>query len=125
MANCGFLLKNCYFFRYLVRLGETHQGSLQPTCSPKDPDVPHPNRTISYSNAVTNLRNLLDHIGLDGHQYSEHSSKRGAATRSSEVGVDDVTIQVAGGWQDLRTVRKYIDRSPLETQHLMKQIFKL
>ncbi len=116
---------NSIILRYLSRLGTLHQGSLQPTCSPKNSELPHPTRVISYSNAVSNLRNLLDHIGLNGDDYSEHSSKRGAATRSSEVGVDDVSIQIAGGWRDLRTVRKYIDRNPLETQRLMKRIFKL
>ncbi len=106
-------------------LGKDYEGSLQPSCSPRDPNVPHPTRVISYPNAISNLRNLLDNLGYEGQNYSEHSSKRGVATRSSEIGIDDNSIQVAGGWKDLRTVRKYIDRDPKQHQRLIARIFKL
>ncbi len=107
----------------MVRLGDQHQGSLQPSCSAGHSNDPHPNRSISYSNAVVNLRSILDQLGYDGAKYSEHSSRRGVATRSAEIGIADDEIQVAGGWKDPRTVRLYIDRHPKQTQRLTRKIF--
>ena len=51
------------------------------------------------------MRGLLDSLGYDGKKYSEHSSCRGAATHSADVGIEDAEIQVAGDWQDSRTVK--------------------
>ncbi len=110
------------FFRYLQRLGPDHLGSLQPSCRPNDPDLPHASKSISYTNAVNNLRSTITSLGYEGHKFSEHSSRRGAATRSAEVGVEEQIIQVAGDWKDPRTVRKYIDRDPKEHQRLTARI---
>ncbi len=120
-----FQINNEYSFssRYLHRLGEKYQGSLQPSCDPRNPTLPHPSRSISYTNAVNNLRSLLDGLGYDGSQYSEHSSRRGVATRSSAIGVPDDQIQIAGGWKNPKTVQLYIDRNPRQHQRLTRRIF--
>ncbi len=87
--------------------------------------IPHESRSVSYTNAVANLRAILDRLGYQGRDYSEHSSRRGVATHSSEVGVDDNSIQIAGNWTDPRTVKKYIDRNPLQHQRLTKRILEI
>ncbi len=73
---------------------------------------------------MSNLRSLLDDLGYDGKKYSEHSTKRGAATRSSEIGIPDDDIQVAGNWKNPKTVKLYIDRNPRQHQRLTKRIFQ-
>ncbi len=108
----------------MTRLGANYQGSLQPSCSPGHPNEPHHSRSISYTNAVLNLRCVLDQLGYNGSDYSEHSSRRGVATRSAEVGIADDEIQVAGGWKDPRTVRLYIERNPKHHQRLTQKIFR-
>jgi hypothetical protein len=65
----------------------------------------------------------LDSLGYDGASYSEHSSRRGVATRSAAIGVPDEEIQVAGGWKNPKTVQLYIDRNPKQHQRLTKKIF--
>jgi hypothetical protein len=70
------------------------------------------------------MRDLLDNMGYDGKKYSEHSSRRGAATRSADIGIPDDQIQVAGGWQDTRTVQLYIDRKPTASQKFTRKLFK-
>ncbi len=67
---------------------------------------------------------MLDDLGYNGRDYSEHSSRRGVATHSNNVGVDENSIQVAGNWLDSRTVKKYIDRDPREHQRLTRKIFE-
>jgi hypothetical protein len=111
--------------RYLQRLGEGYLGSLQPSCHPKDASLPHSSRVISYSNAISNLRTLLDQLGYDGSSYSEHSSRRGVATHCSDIGVPEEDIQIARGWTNPRTLQLYIDRNPRQHQNLTKKILKL
>jgi hypothetical protein len=95
---------------------------LQPGCSPYSADIPHPSKSITYSTALSNLREVLERYGFDGSDYSEHSSKRGAATHSAKVGVPDEDIQIAGGWSNPRSMRLYIDRDPRQSQRFVKKI---
>ncbi len=74
---------------------------------------------------MSNLRAILDRLGYVGRDYSEHSSRRGVATHSSDIGIDDSSIQVAGNWTDPRTVKKYIDRKPSQHQRLTKKILEI
>lgn len=43
--------------RYLEFLG-SHQGSLQPSCLAGHPNSPHPSRSIGYSLALADLRQV-------------------------------------------------------------------
>jgi hypothetical protein len=110
-------------FRYLEFLGG-HTGSLQPSCTLGRPNHPHPTRTVNYSTSLNDMRSLLDHLGYNGSEYSGHSSRRGVATRSAAVGIPEDEIQVAGGWNDPRSVRVYIDRQPEQSQRLTRRIFE-
>jgi hypothetical protein len=67
----------------------------------------------------------LDHLGYNGQDYSEHSSRRDVATHSSDIGVEESAIQNAGHWLDSRTVKKYIDRHPREHQKLTRRILDI
>lgn len=111
-------------FRYLHKLGDQFSGSLQPTCSPGNKEKPHPTRSVPYSLALSDLRNLLTDLGYDGEQFSEHSSRRGAASHSAEVGISDQEIQLAGGWQSSNSMKLYIDRQPQQFQRINTKMFK-
>ncbi len=69
------------------------------------------------------MRKLLTDLGYDGNEFGEHSSRRGAATHSSEVGVSDANIQFSGGWTNSASMQLYIDKKPKHFQKLAKQIF--
>ncbi len=47
---------------YLRFLG-THWGSLQPNCSPRNPNKPHPSKNIRYSLALDDLRQVITLAG--------------------------------------------------------------
>ena len=47
----------------------------------------------------------------DGKKYSEHSGKRGAASRAAAIGLTGEEIQDVGNWTSLKTAQKYIDQS--------------
>jgi len=48
--------------QYLEFLGE-HKGSLQPTCSPRDPNKPHAEKTLGYTLALEDLRRTITLAG--------------------------------------------------------------
>ena len=109
--------------KYLEKLGG-HKGSLQPACSPINPQKPSPSRSVSYTVALSNMRNLLELIGYNGDDYSEHSPRRGMATEGASSGMTESEIQISGGWQDQRSMRLYIDRKPQQFQNIAKKFFK-
>lgn len=47
---------------YVRFLGD-HKGSLQPNCSPSDPNKPHPTRSVCYSLALEDLRRNITLAG--------------------------------------------------------------
>ena len=47
---------------------------------------------------LTQLKNLLERLGLDNRQYSGHSFRVGAATSCSAAGIEDHLIQTLGRW---------------------------
>jgi len=96
--------------RYLTRLANP-DCSLQPTCLRHDPSMPNLKKTIAYTTALSDLRYVMDTLGYDGQEFSEHSMKRGIATESSSLGMTDHEIQVQGGWSSIETARKYIDKN--------------
>jgi len=108
--------------QYLLYLGP-HKGSLQPTCSPSHPLVPHPENAINYSIALDDMRALIDKVGLDGSEYAQHSGKRGGACYAAKVGMIEEEIREIGNWKSTATARLYIDKStPLRMKRQRKMI---
>ena len=69
------------------------------------------------------MRSLLSTLGYNANDYGLHSSRRGVATHSSEIGVPDRDIQTAGGWESSKAMKLYIDRKPSHFQRITKAIF--
>jgi len=85
---------------------------LQPKCHPRDPHLPNPaQRGITYTRALTDMREVLTSLGYDGSKFSLHSMKRGAATHCDKIGMPEGDIMEEGGWKNLKTVRLYINKS--------------
>lgn len=105
--NCPVRLTLSYF----SFLGLDYQGSVVPQCQPSDRMKPHLTRSLSYTNAVEDLRYILRKIGIDPRGYSEHSMRRGGATEAARSGASTDEIQIAGDWASLRTAEKYVDAS--------------
>jgi len=109
--------------RYLEFLG-SHNGSLQPKCSPVHHSSPHPTLAIGYNRAIQDLRTILDSLGYDGKSFSEHSMKRGITTTSDEIGIPEAEICQEGGWKNLKTMRLYIDKKDVKSLLFAKKISK-
>jgi hypothetical protein len=109
------------FQRYLALLGPKEKTPLLPTCAPRRPDTPSL-KPINYQLALSDLRQVIDSLGYNGADFSEHSMKRGAATASHDAGVSEPEIQHEGGWTSSRTVRLYIDRSARASQKIAKRL---
>ncbi len=97
-------------YRYLAFLAD-HQGSLQPTCCPRNKKRAHPTRVVGYSLAVQDFRNLITLAGHDGKDFSEHSNKRGGASHAANSGIPEEEIRDIGNWKSLKTARLYIDHN--------------
>jgi len=108
--------------QYLLFLGP-HYGSLQPTCSPQSNLIPHPTNAINYNQALDDMRELIDQVGLKGDEYAQHSGKRGGACYAAKVGMIEEEIREIGNWKSTATARLYIDKStPLRMKRQLKMI---
>ena len=101
-----------------------HSGSLQPSCNPSNGNLPHPSRTIPYSLALANMRTMLRNLGYDAQKYGLHSSRRGAATHSAQIGIPDSEIQLSGGWQSAKSMKLYVDRKPKQFQRITNKLLE-
>jgi len=54
---------------------------------------------------------MIFNCRFDGNEYSEHSNKRGAATKAAEIGMTEEKIRDIGNWNSTQTARKYIQNS--------------
>ena len=95
-------------------------GSVVPQCQANQPNLPHVNRTLSYTNAVEDLRHVLRLVGVDPKGYSEHSMKRGGATEAAKKGATVGEIQLAGYWTNSSTAEKYVDDSYIHTKNFSR-----
>ena len=94
---------------------------MQPNCSPRDPLLPHPTKSIGYNLALQDLKAVIDCAGHDGKSFTEHSNKRGGATHAANAGVPDTEICELGAWSNLKTARLYIDENtPLRQKRNLK-----
>ena len=88
-----------------------HSGSLQPSCVPHQPYVPHPTKAITYSVAVSDFKAVIARSGHPGELYAEHSNKRGGATHAVNCGVPGKEICEMGQWKNLQTAQLYVEES--------------
>jgi len=111
--------------RYTSIIGKT--AYLQPYCLASDRTRPDLKKgSIYYTSALADLRNVLTGLGYDGNEFSEHSLKRGVATDSDAAGIPENEIQEEGGWTNVQTTRRYIDKkdtkSVLYTRKLIAKL---
>jgi hypothetical protein len=119
---CPVRLTRLYFYR----LGEGFSGYLVPRLlggSVKLAQLPDPNRQLSYTTALEDLRALLSSLGLDARLFGEHSGKRGGATSAAAAGMDQPTLQRLGGWKSSQMAAKYTDLN-LETRLKMSSLLQ-
>lgn len=55
-------------------------------------------KALSKQRFVTQIRDILNSLGLQQDQYAGHSFRIGAATTVATVGIQDSTIQTLGRW---------------------------
>ena len=96
-------------------------GSIQPNCAQGQHKRPHPTKSICYTLALQDLKNVIDSAGHDGKTFSEHSSKRGGATTAANAGLQEDEIRELGNWASTKTARLYIDNNtPLRQQRNLR-----
>lgn len=88
---------------------------------PGHPNRPHPTRSIVYTLALQDLKNVINATGREGSKFTEHSNKRGGATHAANSGVSEEVIKDIGNWKSLKTAKLYIDHNtPLRQKRNMK-----
>ena len=96
--------------QYLRYLGASYSGKMVPNCSPKNPNLPMPSTTASYTNCLKDLRGLFSTLGIQG-RFGEHSAKRGGASHAANLGMSLGDLQRLGGWKSPEMPSRYIDLS--------------
>jgi len=66
---------------------------------------------ITYTRALTDMREMLTSLGYDGTKFSLHSMKRGVATHCDQIGMPEGDIMEEGGWKNLKTAKLYINKN--------------
>ncbi|KZS08446.1 Uncharacterized protein APZ42_027551 [Daphnia magna] len=94
---------------YFQFLGPIYSGYLVPSCTPKN--TPNPNKAVSYSGALCDMKKLMSTLGYDAKLYGEHSGKRGGATTAAANGATDKQLKRLGGWRSDTMAAKYVDLS--------------
>lgn len=108
--------------QYLLFLG-SYQGYLQPTCIAQNALIPNPDRAITFTVGIADMRSLIDSVGLNGADYAEHSGKRGGASYAAKVGLIEEEIRDIGNWKSTATARLYIDKcTPLRMKKHLKML---
>ncbi len=110
--------------KYFAFLGEGYTGSVVPTCHPGNRNVPHPTKTLAYTNAAEDLQYIIRMVGVDSRGYSEHSMKRGGATEAARHGASREEIQIAGHWVCPRTAERYVDASQIRQKNFNQYLVK-
>lgn len=94
---------------YFQFLGPIYSGYLVPSCTPKN--TPNPNKAVSYSGALCDMKKLMSTLGYDAKLYGENSGKRGGATTAAANGATDKQLKRLGGWRSDTMAAKYVDLS--------------
>ena len=104
---------------YFLRLGLTYSGYLMPRSQLRDGLlVPDPDRALSYTTSLEDLRNLLSLLGYDSTKFGEHSGKRGGATAAASAGLSAASLQRLGQWRSPRMPTIYTDLDASERLRL-------
>ena len=106
---------------YFQFLGLSYSGYLVPLCTSKN--APNPNKPVSYSAALSDLKKLLQLLGFDPNLYGEHSGKRGGATAAAAHGATESQLKRLGGWRSDAMPSKYVDLS-LPTRISMSEMLQ-
>ena len=104
--------KNCAVnltLNYFQFLGPTYSGYLVPSCTSKN--TPNPEKPVTYSGALSDLKKLMNLLGYDPSLFGEHSGKRGGATAAAANGATDQQLKRLGGWRSDSIPAKYVDLS--------------
>ena len=96
---------------YLRYLGSSFSGNMQPACQSKNPNSPLPGSKVCYSNALSDLRQLLNALGFGQLRFGEHSPRRGGASHAANLGMPMEDLQRLGGWKSQMIPAKYVDLS--------------
>ena len=104
---------------YFRRLGLTYSGYLMPRSQLQDGSLaPDPDRALSYTTSLEDLRNLLSLLGYDSTKFGEHSGKRGGATAAASAGLSAASLQRLGQWRSPRMPTIYTDLDASERLRL-------
>ena len=106
---------------YFQFLGLSYCGYLVPLFTSKS--GPNPNKPVSYSVALSDLKKLLQLLGFDPNLYGEHSGKRGGATAAAAHGATESQLKRLGGWRSDAMPSKYVDVS-LPTRISMSELLQ-
>jgi site-specific recombinase XerD len=66
---------------------------------------------LLYNEFLTRLRCILTSFGLDAHQYTAHSFRRGAASLALESGLATEYVKQLGDWTS-QAYERYIAKDP-------------
>ena len=77
---------------------------------------------MSYTVACGDLKHILTMVGEDPTGFSQHSMKRGGATEAAHNGANEVEIAKAGDWSQLKTARKYIEKTSANNRILQRYL---
>lgn len=80
-----------------------------PVCTAKN--AQNPEKYVSDSRALVEMKKLMNLLGYDAKLYGEHSSKRGGATAAAANGATEKQLKRLGVWRPDAMPAKYVDFS--------------
>ena len=96
----------------MLRYPEGHNGYMQPRiCTRGGQQKGIPDTKLCYSNALQELKEMLNSIGIAGQQYGEHSGRRGGATAAAEAGAKWTDLKKHGRWNSDTAPQLYIENT--------------
>jgi hypothetical protein len=94
---------------YFQFLGPTYSGYMVPSSIPKN--TSNPNKAVSYSGALTDMKKPMSMLGYDATFYGKHCGKGGGATAAAANGATESQLKHLGGWGSDAMAAKYINLS--------------
>lgn len=73
------------------------------------------NTTLSYSNTLNDLRDIISRSERQAAGFGEHSGRRGRASAAAEAGVKWLDLKKHGRWASYSAAQRYIDNSEKST----------
>jgi hypothetical protein len=99
---------------YLAFLGPGYSGYLvaRSKTAPNRKLFLNGHHRLSYANALCDFPFLLQALGYDPKESTEHSPNHGAATAASEAGIDEAAMSCFAGWSTRTMPALYTDWPP-------------